>query len=64
MNVETDIIDSIAASLINPTVILVIMYVETFKTDVIIFTSNVFDITLTNSFQYQSLFVNTENITV
>ena len=33
LNVETDIIASITASPIGRTVILVIMYVETFKTD-------------------------------
>jgi hypothetical protein len=37
LKVETDIITSIAVSSIGWTVILVIMYVETFKTDVIVF---------------------------
>jgi hypothetical protein len=37
MKVETDIITSIAASPIGWAVILMIIYVETFKTDVIIF---------------------------
>ena len=49
MKVETDIITSIAVSLIGRAGILMIMYVETYKTDVIIFINNV---TLTNHFQY------------
>ena len=40
MKVETDIITSITASLIGRAVILVIMYVEIFQTDVIVFISN------------------------
>jgi len=41
MMVETGIISSIAASLIGQAVILVIMFVEVFKTDVIFFISKV-----------------------
>jgi hypothetical protein len=41
MKVKTDIIASIAASPIGRVVILLIMYVETFKTVVIVFISNV-----------------------
>jgi len=41
MKVETDIIISIVASLIGRAVIAVILYVETFKTDDIIFISTV-----------------------
>jgi len=41
MEVETDIMDSIAVSPIGLAVILVIMYVETFKTVVIVFIGNV-----------------------
>ena len=37
MKVETDIITSITASLIELDVILVVMYVKTFKTDMIVF---------------------------
>ena len=40
MKIETDIIISIPASLIGRAVILVIMYVEIFKTDIIEFISN------------------------
>ena len=36
LKVETDIITSIAVSLIGRAVILVILYVDTFKTDVIV----------------------------
>jgi hypothetical protein len=41
MKVETDIITNITVSLIGRAVLLVIMYVEIFKTDVIIFIGNV-----------------------
>jgi len=41
MKVTTDIIASIAASLIGQSVILVIIYIETFKTNVIVFIGNV-----------------------
>jgi hypothetical protein len=41
MKVETDIIDSIATSPTKQAVILVIKYVEIFKTDVIVFISDV-----------------------
>jgi hypothetical protein len=57
MKVKTDIIFSRSVSLIGCVVILVIMYVETFKTDVIVFVCNVynvFKVTLTDNFQYQS----------
>ena len=52
MKVETDIITIITAMM------LVIMYVEIFKTDIIVFISNIitaFDITLTYIFQHQSM---------
>ena len=51
LNVETDIIPNIRESPIGKAVILVIMYVETFKT-VVIISHNVFDITLTDNIQY------------
>jgi hypothetical protein len=41
MKVETDIIDSIASSPTKQAVILVIKYVEIFKTDIIVFISDV-----------------------
>ena len=41
MKVETNIITSIWASLIGRTVILVIMYVKTFKADIIVYISDV-----------------------
>ena len=41
MKVETDIITNITVSLIGRAVLLVIMYAEIFKTDVIIFIGNV-----------------------
>ena len=56
------IITSIAASLMEWTVILMIMDVETFKTNVIIFTGNVI-MCLTDNFQYQSQSVDIDNIT-
>jgi hypothetical protein len=46
MKVEIDIIVSIAVSLVGRAVILVIMCVETFKTDVIIFIGNIIKKTL------------------
>ena len=49
VKVETDIITSIAASPIGSTMIQVIMYVETHKTDVIVFIGNI-----VMYFQYQS----------
>ena len=58
MKIETDIITSTASSLIGCAVILVIMYVETFKTDDIVFIGNVImcvGVTLTDIFQYQSV---------
>ena len=50
LKVETDIIASIAASLTGRAVM---MYVEIFKTDVIVFIG---DITRTDNFQYQNQF--------
>jgi len=41
MKIETDIISSITPSLIGPAVIFVIMFVETFKTDAIVFICNI-----------------------
>jgi hypothetical protein len=41
MNVETDITSSSAVSPKGETMILVIMYFRTFKTDVIVFISNI-----------------------
>jgi len=41
--------------------ILVNIYVKTFKTDIIVF--HVFDVTLTDNFQYQGQFIDTVNIT-
>ena len=55
LKVETDIIASIAASSTGWAVILVIMYVEIFKTGVIVFIGDV--VTLTDNFQYQSQFL-------
>ena len=57
LKVETDIIRSIASSPIGWSLILVIMYVETFKTDIIVFIRNfsIFDVTPTDNFQYQSV---------
>lgn len=64
MNVETDIVLSITASPVGWAVILVRMYVETFKTDIIVLyvSYNVFDITLTDDVQYHGQSVDTENI--
>ena len=63
MKVETDFASTscIAESLIER---VVIMYVEIFKHDVIGFFIGsviVFDVTLTDNFQYQSQFVDIEN---
>lgn len=57
-------ITSITASLKGETAILVILYVETFKTDIIVLyvSYNVFDITLTDDVQYHGQSVDTENI--
>jgi len=41
MKTETEMITSIAVSPVGQAVILEIMYVETFKTDIIIFISNI-----------------------
>ena len=61
MKVETDIITRIAVSLIGRSGILMIMYVETYKTDVIVLINNV---TLTNHYQYYSQFIDANNITL
>jgi hypothetical protein len=61
LKVETDILNNIASSPIGQVVILG-MFVKTFKTDVIVFIGNVI-IYLTDNFHYQSQFVNTDNIT-
>jgi hypothetical protein len=60
--VETRIIARIGAISIGRAVILVIIYVETFKTDFIVFIVT-FDATLTDNFQYQGQFVDSDNIT-
>jgi len=60
---KTDIIASIAASLIVWAVILMIMYVETFKTDLIVFIGNIIMCSTSHwqiSFQYQSQFVDSK----
>ena len=46
--------------------ILVIRYIENFETNVIVFIDSVimFDITLTDNFQCQSQFIDTDNITL
>jgi len=65
MKVETDIITIIAASRRGQAVILVKMFAETFLTDVIVCISKVM-VCLTlhrDSLQYQSQFVDTDNIT-
>ena len=51
-----EFIVSIAASQIGGAVILVIMYVEIFKTSVIVFISDI-KMCLTDNFQYQSQFL-------
>ena len=49
MNVDTDIITSIAARLLGQDVILAIIYVEILRTEVIVFIFNViFDVTQTD----------------
>ena len=68
MNDEIDIISGIAASLTGGAVILVIMYVEFFKTAVIVFfICNVImflDVKLIDNFLFHSQFVDTDNITL
>ena len=54
LKISTYIITSIAASPTGRAMILVIKYVEIFKTGVIVFVG---DITLTDNFQYQSQFL-------
>jgi hypothetical protein len=60
MRVETDIIVSITASPKGWATIVVIMYVKTFKIDVIVFMGNII-MCLTYKFQFQS--IDTDNIT-
>jgi len=60
MRVETDIIVSITASPKGWVTIVVIMYVKTFKIDVIVFMGNII-MCLTYKFQFQS--IDTDNIT-
>ena len=61
MVVQTDIIINFTASLISQTVV---MYVKTFKTNVIIFIGNVTICLISHrlTFQYQSQSIETENI--
>ena len=58
--VKTDIITSIIGSQRGRATILVIIYVETFKIDIIVFyrQSHVFGITVTNDFHYLLTTVN------
>jgi hypothetical protein len=49
LKVETDIIASIAASPTGRAVVLMIIYVEIFKTDIIVF---ICDVTQTDNFQF------------
>ena len=44
--------------------VLVIMYVKTFKTNIIVFICNIIMVLLTNNLQYQSKSVDTENISL
>jgi hypothetical protein len=67
MKIETDIIASIATSPIVRVVILMIRYVRTFKTNVIVFVGKVimFDVTLTDNSNIKNIksqFVATVNI--
>ena len=68
LNVKTDIITTIAENPIGRTAILVIMYVDTIKSAVIVFISNLICLTShhrqTDNFQYQSQFIDTDNITL
>jgi hypothetical protein len=67
LNVETDIIASITESLTERVVILVIIFVETFKTDIIIFIGNIIFFFMSHRpiyLQYKSQFDDTENITL
>jgi hypothetical protein len=70
MEVETNIITNITVSPIGLAGILLIMYVETFQTAVIIFVCNIIMHLmsvlshLTDNFQYRSQFVNTDNTTI
>ena len=60
LKVETDIITSIA---VRPgPVILVTMSIVTFKSDITFFNGSLFDVTLTDNFQYQNQFVDNQNI--
>jgi hypothetical protein len=63
--VETDIDTSIAVRLIGEAVILVIMYVKTFRIDIIYFISNVIMCLMSHwqdNLQYQCQFIDTYNI--
>ena len=67
LKVETDITTSITTNSIGQDAILVVMYVETFKLT-LLFSSvtsydNVFDVTMTDNFQYQCQFIDTHKIT-
>ena len=66
MKIETDIIASIATSPIVRVVILMIRYVRTFKTNVIVFVGKfMFDVTLTDNSNIKNIksqFVATVNI--
>jgi hypothetical protein len=66
MKIETDIIASIATSPIVRVVILMIRYVRTFKTNVIVFVGKfMFDVTLTDNSNIKNIksqFVATINI--
>ena len=65
LKVETDIISSISASPIGQSLIVEIMYVETFKSDRIVLIGDiiVFDVILINIVQYQSHSIDTGHIT-
>ena len=63
MKFGTDIIVRITANPTGRVVMLVKMYVETFKTDIIAFINrNVFDVTLIDNSQYHSQSQDTEDI--
>jgi len=68
IKVETDIITSIATSLIGRArqdkILVMYHYVKTFKNDTIVFIANitVIDVSLTDNFQYQNQSFDTYNI--
>jgi hypothetical protein len=62
MKVETNIITSVSVSPMERAVILVIMYVKTFKTDIIDFIGQI-RMCLIDHFLYHSPFIDTHNIT-